>query len=603
MSKRWVTVALAFTALAPWLIAIPGGNVVSVLAHAIALVAAFHGAGLALSRVAGIRVHPLIAIQLGIATLVGLTGIASALHVDGTATQMVLVYGFAAVHTGTLLIRFTELRTRLASADATLPIWIVPAILLGVLAIVHVLGAAGDLGARPFDDDGHVLAQLQRLRDTGTLSDPIGFPLISQLGGQVTLGGLATLGGDVHLVRVLEAIAFVLAIALACSRVRPHDRTAGLWILILVVAASAYAFAAVDPSACWTAVGLILALHALLSERTPEAPPRAFLPIGVVAGALIALRFEIAPIAAIAVIVACWRVDRRRTGAVVAGMLVVVVPYLISRIVGWASVPDAARGLIAPHHGSVVISLAIFVGIVAAGIPTVIAIVRDRSLRWLAIACVVAIAGIASQLTGDLPYAGRFLWPIVFALGLVIVTEVARIKALATAGLVLSLLAIVLVDDARTAPTRLRWPRRYSDLVTNIEYLRHVDQTPISDVYAPLLRRVPASATVAIWVTSPERIDYSDHRIIDLRTPRAAALRIYRPEPHTSRLAQLLAALDADYLLVELDDRRVQRIQNEPGYRGRCPDRQPACLDDLEAIAAQHDVVAQVAGVALIKLR
>lgn len=591
-------IGLALLAFAPWLTVLPLPGAAGVLAHVLTLVAAFHGAGLAVAALARRpTVHPMLAIQWGMAALVALSGVALVLGIDGRVTQTLVVCLFAGLHTVMIGLGWRRYRARLVSIELR---WVlVPAVLLGLLAIVHVLGAAGDLGARPFDDDGNVIAQLQRLRDTGALGDPAGYARGSQLGGQLVLGALATLPGDVHLVRVLEALAFVLALGLVIARLRVRDATGGIWATLLLITGSALAFAPVDPTTCWTAVGLIVALHAMLTDDEP----RALLPIALVAGALITLRHELAPIGITAVLVTWWplRADRKRSLLLLGATLAVVLPFLLARF--GARLPADAEALLLPRAGGLA-GRTLFAGLVAAGIAIVMAVVPARQTRWIVLAGVVTLAGIVSGFTGARPYATQFLWPLAIAGGLVLVLELGRTSVLTTAAMIVSLVAIVLVQGGRDATGRVKWTRRYLDLASNIEYLRHAgDHAPVTGGYAPVLRNVPAGTTVAVWVNRPERLDYTvGYRIVDLRTPRAARLRTHRFEAHASRMQKLLTAIDADYLLIEADDRHAERIRASYFYRFVCATPSPACADDLEAIAQASPVVAEHRGVRLVKL-
>ena len=592
-------IVLAIAALAPWLTLLPFDGAPRVLAHVLTLVAAFHGAGLVLAHLARRpSVHPLLAIQWGIATLIALSGVALLLRVDGRVTQTILVCAFAGVHTAQIILRWNSSRARLAELELR---WlIVPAGLLALFGILHILGAAGDLGARPFDDDGNVIAQLQRLRETGTLGDPIGYARGSQLGGQVVLAALATVPGDVHLARVLEALTFALALGLACSLVRVQDIAAGIVATLVVVAGIALPFASPDLTVCWTAVGLILALHAMLTDDEP----RALLPIAVTAGALITLRFELAPIGLAAVALAWWpqRADRSRSLSFLGGFIAVVLPFALSRL--GASIPDEVRALLVPSRG-VVIRVAIFLAIAVPAIPAALALTRDRPGRWLVVGGAIAVAGIASQLTGDRPYALRFLWPIAIAGGLVLVISVARTRQLTASMMIVALVLVVLIYEGRDTAGRAGWTRRYLDLAANIEYLRHSrDQAPITGGYAAILRQVPAGATVAVWVARPERLAYdAPYRIIDLRTPRSARLRGHGFHTHASRIEKLLTTAGASYLLLEADDRYAQRVRASFEYRFMCPSALPACADDLEAIALRHPVISEFGGLRLVRLR
>lgn len=548
---------VAVLALAPWLALLPLAGSAPVITGALMFAAACHGAGLVLARIAGVdHVRPLLAAQWGLAALVVLAGLAIAASVFGAYTQRTLLVALTLVHSYVLLRGFAELRTRIAALAATRSVWVVPALLLACIGVLYILGAAGNITGRPFDDDGHVLGQLQRLRDTGTLGDAIGYPRQAQLGGQLALAALATAGSDVHLARVAEAIAFVLALVLVCTQIGARDAARGVWCALVVITASALTFVAADPATCWTAVGLTVALYAMLAAPAP-APP---LPLALTAGALITLRLELAPIAIVAVAAAAWRDrrDRWRIASLAGGIIVAVTPYLIARTLAWSSLPGAVAAVAAPARGSLAVQLGLFAGVALASAPLVV-FIKDRSLRWLAIAGACVIAGIASQLLGDRPYAARMLWPFAIAFGLVLVIELAARPRLTAAALLLALVGCVLIQEGRDARGRKRWTRRYLDLAEHAEYVRAAGTVPATRPYA-LLSRTPAGSTIAVWVTSPERLDYARHRIIDLRTPRIARA-LPRPVPAaTAKLDELASAAGADFLLVDTPGAHASRF-------------------------------------------
>jgi hypothetical protein len=590
----------------PWLSLLPLHGVAATLAHAITLVAAFHGAGLVISRLARQKAAaPLLIVQWGIATLIGLSGIAIAVHAGTLATHTGLVFGFAAVHTGIVGHRFARHAERAAQSLAGPRAWMVPAALLAMLGTLAVLGAAGDTLARPFDDEGHVLAQLRRVLDTGQLGDPIGYPRNAQLGGQIAFAAIVSGAGD-GLSRIGEALALVLTLGLALgltvSRIRPRDPSAALWATLLIVTAFALALAPTDPLPCWTAAGLIVALHAMGSQAEPPPP----LPLAITAGALIALRYEFAPIAAVAVIAAWWprRGSHRTTALLIGGVLAVGAPLFVARMAAWHALPLIAHAAIAPRpHAALALRILLAAAIAApAACVLRLALPRRRALRWAAITTALALGAIAARVTGAGPYSMRLVWPIAIAFGITLVIELAQSRRSSAAAFITLLVLCVLLQEGREAPGRLRWSRRLAAMATNIEAL----QRPPGDgaaPYAELLANVPPGATVALWVAKPERIDYARHRFVDLRTPAGARLREFRWAAHTSRLAPLLAQLSAAFLLVEADDARVLRTQTDLLYRFACQTPRPICADDLEAIALDHRVIAERAGVRLIDLR
>jgi len=589
-----VALARAFCVLAPWLAVLPLHGALAVLAQAALFVAAAHGAGQVTAALAGReRPHPLLAFQLGLATLIAVAGVAIALGIATVAMQLSIACSFAGVHSAILVARWHEVPAERSRA------WLAPAVLLGALAIVHVLGAAGDVGARPFDDDGHVLGQLQRLRDTGGLGDGTGYARASQLGGQLALTALATVPGDVHLARVLEALAFTGAIGLAIARIRPRDAASALWAVMVVVGASALAFAPLDLAACWTIVGLVLALHALLDDAQPHPGL-----VALVAGALMTLRIELAPLALAAIARTWWPLRRepRAAWAIVLGVLVAAVPLMLAR--HGAAPSDEIRRLIGTAGGRSLGRIAVFAALAVPAGAFVAFAFRRSAQRWLAIGAALTLLAITTGALGERAYAMRLLWPLGIAAGLALAIQLSRAVTLTVAAMLASVVLLVLVYEGREATGRTRWTRRYLELAQSIEYVRHTGtDTPVAGGYAVLLAKVPRGATVAIWVARPERLDYRAHRFVDLRTPRAARLRIHRFDAHTSRMAALVAATGAQYLLLEEDLRGALRIRESWHQRFVCSAWSPACADDLETLVLDHRVVATDRGVRLVELR
>ena len=159
-------------------------------------------------------------------------------------------------------------------------------------------------------------------------------------------------------------------------------------------------------------------------------------------------------------------------------------------------------------------------------------------------------------------------------------------------GLVLSLLAAVLIYDGRDTPGRVRWSRRYTELASNLQYLRHAfPEPPVRDPYGPLLASVPSDAIVAVSVARPELLDYAAHHLVDVRGPRTMA-----------RRAAVLRALRPAYLLVEDDHLPAERARRDLFYRLACPAGAdlPYCADAVWAPNATD--VAALGSVRLVRL-
>src|SRR5262249_22175758 len=139
--------------------------------------------------------------------------------------------------------------------------------------------------------------------------------------------------------------------------------------------------------------------------------------------------------------------------------------------------------------------------------------------------------------------------------------------------LVLALCSIVVVSEGQSALKRnVGWAWRAWDLLFDVEYARHA--APEGGSYEQLLARVPHGDNVAVWVARPELLDYAQHRIVDLRTPRVARLR------DSEKLAEVVSGAHAGWLLIEDD---VPRALNE--------------------LAENHPVAVAFGGVRLVDLR
>jgi hypothetical protein len=367
-------------------------------------------------------------------------------------------------------------------------------------------------------------------------------------------------------------------------------------VLLIFVAAS-YPSVATDATPRWLATSLLLSLFVTFERYASPEDDRELWPLGLLAAAVAVFRSELIPIAiamvASAGLLAIGRSgSRRRNYALLVVPLAVVLPFVIARFAARASVPASA---LVGRHGFV-IPLLIFLGLLVVAIW--ISVVTSRGpRRWIAIAALLGLAGIIAQLTGTRPYALQLVWPIVVAAGLAIGLGALRTSALdpRAVALVLSLLAAVLIYDGRDMAGRARWARRYTELASGIEYLRHAyPSAPQADPYASILTSVQPGATVAVWVARPELLDVRGHRILDLRTPRFASRRVV-----------ILHTLQPDYLLVEDDHLPAERARRDLFYRLACPEltTQAFCLDDFQALVQKSPQVASDGTLRLVRVR
>jgi hypothetical protein len=187
------------------------------------------------------------------------------------------------------------------------------------------------------------------------------------------------------------------------------------------------------------------------------------------------------------------------------------------------------------------------------------------------------------------------LWPIAIALASAIAVAVADQSPPARTGQILAFVACLVILEAQQAPVTQRWTWHIFNAMGDAEYLRGA--TPEGGAYDDLLAALPRDDAVAIWVQRPELVDYHDHRVFDLRGPRAARLR------GSSKLAEVLSRTRAKWLLYEDDGAYDARAHASFGYRWLCPPHVAVCSDALERIVLERPTVSQRAGVRVIALR
>jgi hypothetical protein len=598
--------ATASAISAPWLVWLPvaRGPTTVVVTGAIAIVGAFHGWGRGVARLARIREpNAVLAIWWGVAMTIALAGGAIALHVYD---PRLLVIAGTVAHSVDLAVRFDAASARVEDALCWRAVrcWLVPVAVLLALALIHLLGTAGAVGARPFDDDGHVIAQVRRLLDTGALTDPIGYARGSQLGGHVALCGLVGGFADVRTARMIDGgIGFTLVLALALASLRPRDPSSAVWATLLLLLGSGAAIRWGELAPLWIAAGLLVASYLTLRDAG------AVLPVALLAGAAIVLRGELVLPAVVFAVATWWRgrkpwrTDLVRVATLAAGVLATVVPYVLARVLAWASIDGSARALLEPSRDGLAGRLGMAAGIALAVTPILWLPSReltDTRVRWFGVAVAAGLAAIASRLGTEQPFAGRFAWVFAAAGMVVLAIELGVQRELPRVALVVAALACVLIDDGRLLAGRLGWSARYVALFEDAEYGRYASAVD-DDGYASSFASIPHADTVAVWLARPETLDYAQHHIVDLRTPRSARLRV--PGADDRRFERLLTASHARWLVFEADDAFRDRARDSGLYALLCARDFPWCADSLEAVALHHRVVAEHDGVQVLDLR
>lgn len=625
---------VAALAVAPWLGLLAGRGAPSaagLLGHAVALVAALHGAGAAVAWAAGEQRHGGVWLRVawGAAAMIAAGGALMMFGGLTSAGQTALLYLGAIAHSGELVLRARRIAAELTAAlsGAHRARWLLLVFAIGAIALLHLLGGVGAVARAPWDGETHLLGQLRLLADRGGLGDAVGFPRAQQLGGAVVLSALAGLD-ELRWAYMLDGIGLALLLALVSARLATLEEEGPLWTGLLVLVAMTFARGTFDAALFWMAAALLLAgamsLEGALGDAGRAAPRRA-IPAVLIAGALIVLHHALLPCGAVLLFAALWPQRRRAVGllALAALALVIVAPYVIERSRAAASLPAAVRALIAPPGGFSVGRLALFALITALAVPLLrwlfdadrrapddldeasasstpsTASAATSAARWFALALAAGFAAGLSQLWVTRPYASRY--PLTFALVMMAVAAVraARpdrlVRSLPLRSAILSLLLLVSLYDAQELRAGRRWSARWAELGNAAGYVLITGAAATSWPPSPAnaaLAQVPVGATVAIWLGHPEQLDHSRHHILDLRTPFIARLRERSP----ARFERLLALIAPDYLLHEgtLPDRAT--------LAGRLCLTSSACGDELSPIAQQHRVIWSGEGVRLLDL-
>jgi len=635
---------VAGIAVAPWLglLAGRGGATAgALLGHAVALVAAMHGAGAAVAWGAGSRGGGGVWLRVtwGAALLIAAGGVLVMFGAFAAAGQTALLMLGVIAHSAELARGARRYSEELAAAlrGAHRVRWSLLTAALLAVALLHVLGNVGAVLRSQWGGELHLLGQLRLLADTGGLGDGVGFPRAQELGGGVVLSALAGLG-ELGWTSMLDGLGLALLLALVSARLVILDEEGPLWAGLVVLVGMTFSRIAFDASLFWMAAALLLA--GAMSLEDEQRSPRRAIPAVLVSAALLTLHHALLPCGLVLLLAALWPYRRRAAGllALAALALVVVAPYVIERSRAAADLPATVRALIAPRSGFSFGRLALFALITGGSLPLLRWLLRagpragvasnhaasTSAARWSALALATGFAGVLSQLWVTRPYASRYTFAfalVLVALAVVRAAQGDRTDAAAAAAAaasadsrapgsgsgsgavlahslplrsaLLSLFLLVSLYEAQELRGGLRWSYRWAELAAAAGYVLSTGAAAPPSTISAALADVPAGATVAIWLGHPERLDRSRHRILDLRTPFIVSLRARSP----ARFHRLLEQLAPDYLLhdVALPDRAT--------LAGRLCLTFATCVDDLSQLSQRHRVVWSGEGLRLLMLR
>ena len=562
--------AVAVVALAPALVwfASPASPLLALLVGALAIGAALHGLGRAVGGVIGDAPAPWpLAIAWGLAGYLALGGWLAAAGVFDQRVQRGVLIAATAIgavwmcrHAGDLG-RLPRPRLRLAT--------LAPIVALAAV-VLNLVGAAGAWQGAFSDGEAHLLGPLRRLADTGALGDPFALPRTTGLGGNAVLHTLTAAFGDWRMAHAIDrglGLGLVVALAFAGTQ-RGAGRMLTLFAIVGLVSGVPEFPADLAPR--WIVVALIFALHQTLTRRISCAPGAA-VPSLLLAAALATLRHGGIGALAVIAIVAVRDTERPRRGRALALVALITAVVLGGYLV---SARLAAGG--EPHRPSIIASLArgaplrLALGGSVAAVAWALAGLAVRGHGDRALELTIAATCAAAALAGPLAPAPA-VWLTVQPLGIALVLLIIG-PALAAAALrVTAPPAVAVVVGLALAFATLRfplgrpplsWQDRLGRLLDAARALNQVRPDPDDAdriAYADVLRSLPATARIGLYVDRPELIDYRGRSILDLRS--AAATACTDAVPRTTRwfrrslascrqLDALLPRLHLDYLIV-----------------------------------------------------
>jgi hypothetical protein len=477
---------VAVLAVAPWLGLLAGrgaSTAGALLGHAVALVAAMHGAGAVVEWAAGNRAGGGVWLRVawGAASLIAAGGVLMLFGAYTAAGQTALLFLGVIAHSAELARRARGYSESLAGAlrGARRARWLVSIAAITAVALLHVLGNVGAVLRSPWDGELHLRGQLRLLADTGGLGDAVGFPRAQELGGGVVLSALAGLG-EPSWSSMLDGLGLALLLALVSARLLAIEEEGPLWAGLGVLVGMTFARVTFDASLFWVATALLLAgamsLQGALGEGeqgrrdafggdddeadrgvgagggvgASAVAPRRAVPAVVIAAALITLHHALLPCGLVLLVAALWPHRRRAVSLLVlaALALVVVAPYVLERSRAAAELPATVRALIAPRSGFSFGRLALFALVTAlllpllrwllaaslrAGAASLDAALSTSAARWSALALATGFAGVLSQLWVTRPYASRYTFAFAVVLAALAVVRAARRDRLADA--------------------------------------------------------------------------------------------------------------------------------------------------------------------------
>lgn len=334
----------------PFLPRLPKDELVRTSMWGLALLASFAGWGGVVARLARQSGSAALRMAWGASLFVAVGGCLGVLSLVSSASLLLFVGGGIAFLVRGMWRnranggRRTQAYLRAARIDPPVALALAG---VGLLLLVHYLGAASDTSANPFDDDLAYYPFAKALLQTGTLIDPFSFRRMSTLGGQALFHAALLIRIPIAHLNVFDrGMSILIAVGLLASH-RPGRRAVPLLarvaaICVLLLLPSG----AINSASSYSGLALFLAFFQSL-ELLPDEPAtswisasRRVLPLALSGAALCTLRqnyqltvvlFGVASWSLLAL--RRWRIERSRVlvepAAWAALTTVLVAPWLV----------------------------------------------------------------------------------------------------------------------------------------------------------------------------------------------------------------------------------------------------------------------------------
>jgi hypothetical protein len=443
------------------------------------------------------------------------------------------------------------------------------AVVLGAVAVMHVLGGIAQLSRNAWDDDIAYTPLLGRLLQIGDLVEPFSFRRLGAYGGQTVMQAMVGARGTLANIHLFDqSLCFALVISLVIGYARALQASAvtlGVCVLLLLLVPDIW----INTGSYWSGVAFFLGLYRTIARS--ETSPRAHLALaGLVAAATCTLRQNYIPVAvaffALALVSRiqrgagestwreAWRAEWKQWRLAILVAVAVLVPWCIAAFV-------SSRTFLFPfmqgtwNHGltlsptawSWVDELSFFISccletqplaIIPLLFPLLACTVDERRARPLTALFVASIAGfllMVHSFQGSDSFS-LYAFGYAFPLTLVFVLEVGgsidvRPVRLAPLGRWILLAAVLIQLAMLRGDVVKHYAAVAIDLREAIALDRHGDPEAVVEQrrYAAMQAAIPAGARVAVMFDDAVFLDYARNDIANLDTPGYASPGVQMP--------------------------------------------------------------------------